>query len=187
MSVQTTDQILAGPLDRAAVIMLGERDPHHRYELSEEGVVTITPLRMRRHRQVALMITSWLVRYLGPELIDPEGGLFAGSRATTIPDIMILKAPVPGDSVWNEATAVRVVIEIESPGTWGDDRVAKPREYARAGIPTYWRISFDDQPQEDGTDRATVHIHHLGAHGHYEETEAIDLAVMLAGEPDLHL
>jgi Uma2 family endonuclease len=177
---RTIDEILAGPLDRHAVGQLGERS-EYRWEISEEGVVTImTPPRLR-HGMTVSAIRDWLRDGgLPGRLMIAEAGLAAGSHAGRVPDLVVLSDAADGldpQTVWIPPDVVCVVVEVESPGTEIADRTAKHREYAAASIGTYWRVSFDD------ADVAWVHVYWLHE-GTYVERRLEPLAEALAGKPD---
>jgi Uma2 family endonuclease len=87
-----------------------------------------------------------------------------------------------GRIVWIDPAEVLLAIEIVSPGSAGLDRHLKPVEYARAGIPHFWRV------ERDGP--ATVHRFGLGAGADgepvYVARGAVLLDDLLAGPvPDL--
>ena len=70
-----------------------------------------------------------------------------------------------------------MVVEVECPGTELTDRTLKPREYAAAGIATYWRIEFDP------ADEPWVHVSWLHD-GAYVERRCEPLDEVLAGKPN---
>jgi Uma2 family endonuclease len=43
--------------------------------------------------------------------------------------------------------ALRLVVEIVSPGSHPQDRIIKPQLYAEAKIPAYWRLETEKSPQ----------------------------------------
>lgn len=62
-----------------------------------------------------------------------------------------------------EAVDFALVLEVVSPGSRKNDRFFKPREYAEAGVPVYWRLEPDPRPR--------LHVHALvdGAYEHVQE------------------
>jgi len=50
------------------------------------------------------------------------------------------------DPVRYASSAVRLVVEIVSPGSRATDRAIKPELYAEAGIPAYWRLELTPAP-----------------------------------------
>lgn len=128
---------------------LNERYPHVRIELSAEGIVEITMTPVARHQRILSRLSFWLGKVLG----DPDGtrvvqglGVRAGT-ARRVPDLAVLRAgaDVPDDVVYLPANIFALVVEVESRSTKANDRGAKVREYARAGIPRYWIVDGDDQ------------------------------------------
>lgn len=59
-----------------------------------------------------------------------------------IPDLVVTDRPGFTDVVI-PADGVVLAVEITSPGSVADDRVLKPEQYARAGIPYYLRFDVD--------------------------------------------
>lgn len=58
-----------------------------------------------------------------------------------IPDVSVFaRSGKSGDTNHVAATHVLLVVEIVSPGSGDEDRRVKPGEYARNGIPHFWRI-----------------------------------------------
>lgn len=131
---------------------LAANDPDHRYELQEGNLLVMPPVD-DEHAELIVLIAAWLTTggYRGRVLATP--GVRAGSSGRS-PDIVVRRGPRTGRTVWIEPTDVLLVIEIVSPGSVELIRHLKPVEYARAGIPHFWRV------ERDGP--ATVHMFGLG-------------------------
>ncbi|MFC7484146.1 Uma2 family endonuclease [Luedemannella flava] len=56
-------------------------------------------------------------------------------------------------TVWLDPDDVLLVVEVVSAGSEDLDRIIKPREYAEAGVPWFWRVERDGEP--------TVLVHRL--------------------------
>ncbi|MFG2036862.1 Uma2 family endonuclease [Dactylosporangium sp. NPDC048998] len=67
-----------------------------------------------------------------------------------------------------------LVIEVESPTTRDEDRIVKPKVYAQAGIPEYWRV----QAEPSGY---VVHIYRLEG-VRYVETRVVPVEELFAEE-----
>jgi Uma2 family endonuclease len=65
-----------------------------------------------------------------------------------IPDVLVAVRDVAlaADSGILDAGAVVLVVEIVSPGSRTTDRLTKPDVYARAGIPSFWRVELEGGP-----------------------------------------
>ncbi|GLX99696.1 MULTISPECIES: Uma2 family endonuclease [Actinoplanes] len=85
-----------------------------------------------------------------------EMTLVLGRRQRPEPDAMVIhaEAGVDPEATWYPADAVILAAEVVSPASAERDRSAKPRLYARAGIPHLWRIE-----EVDG--RVTVYVYEL--------------------------
>jgi Uma2 family endonuclease len=142
----------ARPLTLDDVAELASQDPDHRYEL-QEGNLLIMPPADAEHAEMIVRISAWLFAngYRGRVLATP--GVRVGNSGRS-PDIVVLVAEGSGRTVWIEPGDVLLAIEIVSPGSVELDRHTKPREYAAAGIPNYWRVERDGAP--------TVHFFGLG-------------------------
>jgi Uma2 family endonuclease len=88
-----------------------------------------------------------------------ETGVVLGPRAVRAPDVTRFRPgfqPEPRSSQF-PAAEVDLVVEIVSPESQERDRVVKPLEYARAGIPEFWLVEEDD----DAPLNAVVNIFRL--------------------------
>jgi Uma2 family endonuclease len=121
-------------------------DDLHRYELSPEGVLSVTPPLGYAHAIIATRLTLWLgaggipadrfAQTVGLRIHGDEG---VGGR---IPDLVVW-GKAQEDGVWLSLDDVLLVVEIVSPGSIAMDSVTKRREYAIAGIPQYWTVDQD--------------------------------------------
>lgn len=108
------------------------------------------------------------------------GVRIAGRHSGRVPDVLLLRRQLPGDTVWIDPADVLLVVEVVSPGSENIDRKDKPDEYARAGISRYWRIERDGGA-------ATVHMSLLGVGRDgiptYLDQDTVLLDKLLAGDP----
>lgn len=121
-------------------------DEIHRYEISPEGVLSMTPPPAYSHAIIANRLTLWLgmagipadrfAQTVGLRIPGPDG---LGGR---IPDLVVW-SQVQTDGVWLSLDDVLLVVEIVSPGSVAMDTVTKRTEYAVAGIPQYWVVDQD--------------------------------------------
>jgi Uma2 family endonuclease len=131
-------------LDDLTVMMAA--DDLHRYEISPEGVLSVTPPPGYAHAIIATRLTLWLgaggipadrfAQTVGLRIPGDEG---LGGR---IPDLVVW-GKTQTEGVWLPLNDVRLVVEIVSPGSVAMDSVTKRREYAIAGIPQYWTVDQD--------------------------------------------
>jgi Uma2 family endonuclease len=153
----------------------------HRFELSAEGVVTITPPPDAEHAGIASDLFAWLLaagwpprqilQAVGIRISLPDGD---GGR---IPDLTLWAERPQG--VWPEITHLLLAVEIVSPSSKSMDRDLKVKEYARAGIPRYWVVDRDAAN--------TVTLFRLAGTGDYETATKLPLAWLLQSSPDDHL
>ncbi|MGW1779292.1 Uma2 family endonuclease [Streptomyces sp. NPDC002143] len=138
-----------------------------------EGAIEVSPTGRVSHARIVNRLRDALARYL-------EEGEYAAYQDTSvifrrkvwIPDVPVapedLDPYADEDGLGVDAAAVRLVVEVASPGKRNQDRdhVRKRREYARAGIPVYVLIDdYDDQgavtlftgPQPGKADWGDVH------------------------------
>ncbi|ROO63325.1 Uma2 family endonuclease [Micromonospora sp. Llam0] len=159
-------------------------DEHHRYEISPDQVLSVMPPAGYMHAIIATRLTGWLLAAGIPaDRIAQTVGLripgAAGSTGGRIPDLVVWNK-AQADGVWLPVTDVLLVVEIISPGSEATDTVAKPAEYAGAGIPQYWTIG------QDSAQTVTMYRHEGD---HYLPRATMPLAWVLNADPaehDLH-
>ncbi|WP_436523659.1 Uma2 family endonuclease [Actinoplanes sp. HUAS TT8] len=153
----------------------------HRFELSPEGAVTITPLPDTEHAGIASDLFAWLLasgrpprqilQAVGIRISLPDGD---GGR---IPDLTLWSKRPQG--VWPAIADLLLAVEIVSPSSRSMDRDLKVKEYARAGIPRYWVVDRDAAN--------TVTLYRLTETDGYESVTKLPLAWLLQSSPDDHL
>jgi Uma2 family endonuclease len=156
-------------------------DECHRYEISPEGVLSVTPPPGCAHAVAATRLMAWLAAGGVPAERNTQAvGLRIPGRdgrvGGRVPDLTVWsKAQV--DGVWLPAADVLLAVEIISPGAEEMDMVTKRTEYAAAGIPQYWTV--DQDPAQ------TVTMHHLDGE-HYTLRASMPLAWVLNTDPAEH-
>lgn len=141
------------------VAELAAADPDHRYEL-QEGTLLVMPPPDREHASILAAFIMWLGGQgygRGQVLATPGVRVPRDDKPDATgrsPDIVVTRQPASDSTVWLDPAEVLLVVEIVSPGSEDVDRVTKHAEYARAGIPNYWRV------ERGGP--ATVYAFHLG-------------------------
>jgi Uma2 family endonuclease len=163
------------------VAALAAVDSVHRYELIDGGLLIMPPADVD-HARAILRLAMWLINRgysEGLVLLTPglRITLRTGGRS---PDLLVLRRPVPGDTVWVDPADALLAIEVVSPGSQTEDRLRKPIEYASVGIEHFWRV-------ERTGGAATVHMFTLGVNDRgepaYFPRHAVLLDELLAGEP----
>lgn len=146
-----------------------------KYEIVDGNLVLMSPMKSRWHQRLIRELANAL-QVAAPEGYEalPEltiGYFRPGAPKETLrePDVVVLRpgAVARSGNVF-EAHDVALAIEIESPSTMAIDRLDKVEEYARAGIPAYWRV---EQTTDEG---AIVHIYETDeTSGRYELIRSI--------------
>lgn len=149
-------------------------DAGFRFEIHEGNLLMMSPATLW-HSQVARRVANALEAAGLP--VSTEVGVKRSDRSTRIADVGVFKlTPTAlGQAYWTP-DELAVVVEVVSDGSEDDDRFLKPRWYAEAGIPEFWRV-------EQGTDgEAIVYQHKLArtADGHaaYVETGVTTLTAL---------
>ena len=117
-------------------------DVDFRYELVD-GALLVTPPPELPHVEIAESLGDLLKPLLPPgwrKATDP--GVFFDRRNYREPDLVLYLPSARGKTRLTAADVV-LAVEVVSPGSRANDRVAKPAQYAAAGIPHYWRIEQD--------------------------------------------
>jgi Uma2 family endonuclease len=118
-------------------------DDGNRYEVLG-GSLVVSPAPAPIHQLVAdeLCRRLWVVR---PSGVRPVTGVAVEvlNRDGPIPDITVTSADFK--LPWRElpGEVVHTVVEVTSPSNALVDRALKPRMYADAGVPCYWRVELN--------------------------------------------
>ncbi len=115
----------------------------------------------------------WLTSHGYADRVIPTPGVRASDDSINgrIPDLVVTTEPVDGETVWLAPEVVSLAIDIVSRGSERTDRWFKPLEYARVGIPWFWRVEPDD-----------VVVQFRLADGQYVEHSRLSLAELLASD-----
>ena len=141
-----------GPWTVADVEALPDVGDHARYELLSPGVLTVSPAPGTAHQRASRLLANLLEdaahrAVADVEVLEAVNVEIPGERLTT-PDIAVVDGRVADtDPVRYASSAVRLVVEIVSPGSRATDRAIKPELYADAGIPACWRLELEPGPQ----------------------------------------
>jgi Uma2 family endonuclease len=107
-----------------------------------DGAILVSPSPRRSHQDIAHSLTSALKAAVDPRLavvIDVDLRLRDVPLLNRRPDIVVYDASLPDEAILRPEHCV-LVVEVMSPGSAAADQVAKPFEYARAGIEHFWRV-----------------------------------------------
>lgn len=118
-----------------------------RYELLD-GMLLVSPPADFGHYTAAFKLGMHLQVGLGDEWrIACNPGVSMGSRNYREPDLVVSHRRAIGKRLADaEAGDVLLTFEMMSPSSVTDDRLVKPAQYARAGIPHYWRLEQRGAP-----------------------------------------
>src|SRR5690606_23397629 len=139
-------------------------DDGWRYEIVD-GSLTMTPPPGVRHEFVSAQLLLILSRAVpgSHTVLGPVGLDLHPSYRT--PDLCVIPRKVVRDDGELVTPAdVLLAIEVVSPGSVTTDRVTKPAQYAKAGIPAYWRVETRPQVSLTGLphDRLTLRVRPRG-------------------------
>lgn len=149
MSTVTLNAVFT--LDDVAKMAMADKD--HFYELTPEGTLLVSPPPTYGHQRIAARVLQWLTTHGYGERVALDVGMAVARRAGgRVPDVVVTAPDAPEDGVYLDPEHVRLVAEIVSAGSVDTDRHTKPREYAAAGIPHFWRV---DRPEGEPP---TVHL-----------------------------
>jgi Uma2 family endonuclease len=172
------------PLTLADVGRLADADESHRYELADGNLLVRSPDDVG-HTAIVIRVGTWLADHgysgvlaqAGVLIVEPSSG--EGPSTGRTADLVVLRSGAATDTPWIDPAEVDLVVEVVAPGSEALDRVVKPVEYARAGIPQFWRV------ERDGP--ATAHLYRLGVSADGEPAylghRAVLMAALLAHQP----
>ncbi|MEU0372564.1 Uma2 family endonuclease [Streptomyces sp. NPDC006283] len=107
-----------------------------------DGMVVVSPSASKRHNRLARILANALDAAAGPEWnadTDFDVRLQDVPLSNRRPDVTVYRADAI-DITPTRPEHVLLVVEVVSPGSETTDRVVKVDQYARAGIPFYWRV-----------------------------------------------
>jgi Uma2 family endonuclease len=117
----------------------------HRVEIHEGNLVIMSPVTFW-HSDVSRRICNALIA--SGRTAAQEVGVKGSERDTRIADIAVFRVRPLSDQAFWTPDQLEAVIEVVSDSSEDDDRVAKPRWYAAAGIPEYWRVERADETND---------------------------------------
>ena len=108
-----------------------------------DGALLVSPPPRPRHRAVAGVLHELLVAAVGSGwvVLEAAGVRFDRSNYRE-PDVAVVRREALDREVLRPSD-VLLAVEVMSPSSIANDRVAKPAVYAAAGIPHFWRIEPD--------------------------------------------
>jgi Uma2 family endonuclease len=107
-----------------------------------DGMVVVSPSASERHNRMARLLANALEAAAGPDWnadTDFDVRLQDVPLTNRRPDVVVYRADTI-DITPTRPEHVLLVAEIVSPGSETTDRIVKLSQYARSGIPFYWRI-----------------------------------------------
>ncbi|GAB3487041.1 Uma2 family endonuclease [Nocardiopsis coralliicola] len=107
-----------------------------------DGMVVVSPSASKRHNRLARILANALEAAAGPEWnadTDFDVRLQDVPLTNRRPDVIVYRADTI-DHAPTRPEHVLLVAEVVSPGSETTDRVVKVDQYAKAGIPFYWRV-----------------------------------------------
>ncbi len=107
-----------------------------------DGMVVVGPSASKRHNRPARILANALEAGAGPDWnadTDFDVRLQDVPLTNRRPDVAVYRAETV-DVAPTRPEHVLLVVEVVSPGSETTDRVVKVDQYAKVGIPFYWRV-----------------------------------------------
>jgi Uma2 family endonuclease len=109
-----------------------------------DGVMVVVPSPTAGHQNIGSLLWSWFRRHAPSQyLFACAVGVMVTPSLTYEPDLLLFDREAGLGRHYYLPRQVTLAVEIVSPGTRKKDRLVKPVDYARAGVPYYWRIEQD--------------------------------------------
>ncbi|MEV0178391.1 Uma2 family endonuclease [Streptomyces sp. NPDC050625] len=111
-------------------------------ELIDGSLVFVSPQTRFHLRTVRLLEYALLSQVPDAYDVDREFSVKLDRRNRPVPDVLVYRADADTgpQQTWHHSDAVVLAIEVVSEDSVERDREVKPRKYATAGIPHYWRV-----------------------------------------------
>jgi Uma2 family endonuclease len=143
-----------------------------------DGVIAPTADRDRRHQNVVRRLANALDHAVprGFQVVHRvDLRLRDEPLRNRVPDVVVFDDSVPDDEVLRPEHCM-LVVEVMSPGSAAADQLAKPAEYAAAGIEHFWRI--------EGVERKIIVFRHqLDPTTHVYAQTGIDTETLTVDDP----
>ncbi|WP_406146284.1 Uma2 family endonuclease [Streptomyces sp. NBC_01012] len=107
-----------------------------------DGMVVVSPRASKRHNRLARILANALDAAAGSDWkadTDFDVRLQDVPLTNRRPDVVVYRAETI-DLTPTRPEHVLLVVEVVSPGSETTDRIVKADQYAKAGIPFYWRV-----------------------------------------------
>lgn len=107
-----------------------------------DGMVVVSPSASKRHNRLARILANALDDAASPDWnadTDFDVRLQDVPLTNRRPDVIVYRSETI-DLTPTRPEHVLLVVEVVSPGSETTDRIVKVDQYAKAGIPFYWRI-----------------------------------------------
>ncbi|MCP9957541.1 Uma2 family endonuclease [Streptomyces sudanensis] len=107
-----------------------------------DGMVVVSPSASKRRNRLARILANALDAAAGPEWnadTDFDVRLRDVPLTNRRPDVTVYRSETI-DVTPTRPEHVLLIVEVVSPGSETTDRIVKAGQYAKAGIPFYWRI-----------------------------------------------
>ncbi|MEI5035517.1 Uma2 family endonuclease [Streptomyces sp. S1A(2023)] len=107
-----------------------------------DGMVVVSPSGSKRHNRLARILANALDAAAGPDWnadTDFDVRLQDVPLTNRRPDVTVYRAETI-DLTPTRPEHVLLVVEVVSPGSETTDRIVKVDQYAKSGIPFYWRV-----------------------------------------------
>lgn len=116
-------------------------------ELIDGSLVFMSP-QTRFHSRTMRLLDNALLDHAPDHLdVDREMTIKLDDKNRPEPDLVVFSAQaITGpDQTWYAPEDVVLAVEVVSPDSRERDREVKPRKYAAAGVPHFWRVEKDDR------------------------------------------
>jgi Uma2 family endonuclease len=139
-----------------------------------DGVVNVMATPTPWHQEIVDALKAALVRLAPDHLrVTREIEVRLDDLIRRNPDVLVVRSAGFSRRVpYLRTEQVVLAIEVVSPGSESTDRVVKPNQYARYGIPHYWRIETSPD--------IVIHTYQLGAGNKYTHTGSFDEEAIVA-------
>lgn len=121
------------------------------------GTLVPGPPQRSGHSRVVTALTSTLMNQAPMSMeIERDMTLRLDARNHLVPDLLATPLPYDANRTWYAPADVRLVVEVVSPDSARRDRTVKPRAYAEAGIPHYWRVEDEEGAPSSTSTNSTL-------------------------------